>query len=70
MLLRHLEDALVEHSSIVNGWIESGPLGLSYPALLVETCHYVKHGCALMSAARARIGPESSSIQRYLVGGV
>jgi len=40
-----------EYQRIVNGWLESGAFGLTYPALLVETFHYVKHSCSLMSQA-------------------
>jgi pyrroloquinoline quinone (PQQ) biosynthesis protein C len=55
-----------EYQRIVNGWLESGAFGLTYPALLVETFHYVKHSCTLMSQACAQLKPDMLQLQTYL----
>lgn len=54
-----------EYRLIVNGWLESGTFGITYPALLVETFHYVKHSCSLMSFACAQLGHDMLPLQSY-----
>lgn len=54
-----------EYRVIVNSWLESGTFGITYPALLVETFHYVKHSCPLMSLACAQLGHDMLPLQTY-----
>ena len=70
-LSEEIEDALAvyrqEYFEIVSGWMgEDGTFGVSYPAFLVETFHYVKHSCELMAAARARLAPQRVELRAYL----
>jgi pyrroloquinoline quinone (PQQ) biosynthesis protein C len=65
-LERELAALREEYRGIVNPWFEGGLFRVTYPALLVETYHYVKHSCSLMSHACARLGPEEVALQRYL----
>jgi pyrroloquinoline quinone (PQQ) biosynthesis protein C len=65
-LERELAPLREEYRGIVNPWLESGLFGVTYPALLVETYHYVKHSTSLMSHACARLLPEDTVLQRYL----
>ncbi len=55
-----------EYQQIVNGWLADGTFGATYPALLVETFHYVKHSCSLMNRACAHLGNDRSDLQCYL----
>lgn len=55
-----------EYRVVVNSWLRSGAFALTYPALLVETYHYVKHSCSLMSTACARLGREHAGLEQYL----
>jgi pyrroloquinoline quinone (PQQ) biosynthesis protein C len=50
----------------VNGWLREGTFGITYPALLLETFHYVKHSCALMDRAHDRLGPADETLRAYL----
>ena len=54
-----------EYRRIVNGWLAGGTFGVTYPALLVETFHYVKHSCSLMSRACAQLGHDMLPLQTY-----
>lgn len=54
-----------EYRLVVNGWLAGGTFGVTYPALLVETFHYVKHSCSLMSRACARLGHDRLPLQAY-----
>jgi hypothetical protein len=54
-----------EYRLVVNGWLAGGTFGVTYPALLVETFHYVKHSCSLMSQACARLGHDALPLQTY-----
>ena len=66
---RELESKLAKYRAdyrlIVNDWLESGAFGITYPALLVETFHYVRHSCSLMNYACAQLGHESLPLQIY-----
>ena len=67
---QQLEEALVpyrqEYRSLTDEWITSGAFGPTYPALLVETFHYVKHSCSLMCLACARLDHSQSELQTYV----
>ncbi len=65
-LERELAPLREEYRGIVNPWLVDGLFHVTYPALLVETYHYVKHSCSLMSHACARLAPEEVTLQRYL----
>jgi hypothetical protein len=54
------------YNQIMNTWVGDRTFGVTYPALLVETYHYVKHSCSLMSDAYARLGEANSEIKTYL----
>jgi pyrroloquinoline quinone (PQQ) biosynthesis protein C len=50
----------------VNGWFSGGTFGITYPALLVETYHYVSHSYALMDRSCERLGDEHATLRTYL----
>lgn len=53
-----------ELSDLNREWTMSGQFGASYPALLVETFHYVKCSVPLMASALGRI--RNDRVQEYL----
>jgi len=55
-----------EHSDANLAWIRSGLFGAAYPALLVETYHYVKHSIALLARACSLLTGRTD-LQRYLI---
>lgn len=65
-----LEQAIAPQRSeirqLLRDWFWDGSFGLTYPALLVETFHYVKHSCSLMSRACSKLTHENREIQAYL----
>jgi Iron-containing redox enzyme len=63
---RALDSYWAEYDAIVNEWLVNGTFGVTYPALLVETFHYVKHSCSLMELACARLGHEHIALRQYL----
>lgn len=54
------------YNATINGWLFERTFGISYPALLVETFHYVKHSCSLMDRAYERLGPQDATLRAYL----
>jgi hypothetical protein len=54
------------YNRIVNGWVVGAAFGVTYPALLVETFHYVKHSCPLMKMAYERLGDGNPEVADYL----
>jgi len=50
-LERILTPSWKQYRQTVTGWLASGAFSLTYPALLVETYHYVKHSVSLMEYA-------------------
>ena len=61
-----LQIARDRYNAVVNGWSAEGTLGIAYPALLVETYHYVRHSCALMDRARERLSDDFAALRDYL----
>jgi pyrroloquinoline quinone (PQQ) biosynthesis protein C len=53
------------HFKITEQWTLSGLFGSTYPLLLCETYHYVKHSIPLMALACSKMN--NFSVQRYLV---
>lgn len=53
-------------NATLNGWLGDGTYGITYPAFLLETFHYVKHSCALLDRARDRLGPQDETLRAYL----
>ncbi|GAC1571130.1 MAG: hypothetical protein NVS3B7_00820 [Candidatus Elarobacter sp.] len=62
----HLRPLRERYNAVVNGWFAEGTFGITYPALLVETYHYVRHSCALMDRARELLTPEFAGLREYL----
>jgi pyrroloquinoline quinone (PQQ) biosynthesis protein C len=70
MFSTELEARLKPHreayNATVNGWLLDRTFGITYPALLLETYHYVKHSCSLMDRAHDRLGPLDATLRTYL----
>jgi heme oxygenase len=54
------------YDATMQSWLLDGTFGITYPALLLETFHYVKHSCALMDRAHDRLGSEDGALRSYL----
>lgn len=65
ILKRELAPLQSTYFQLTREWTLSGLFGATYPALLVETYHYVKHSVPLMARACAQLGDETR-IQSYL----
>jgi pyrroloquinoline quinone (PQQ) biosynthesis protein C len=54
-----------EYNRIVNPWLANGAFGATYPALVTETYHYVKHSCELMELAREKTDPKRTALRSF-----
>jgi hypothetical protein len=63
-----LERSLTPHraayNAVMNGWLHERTFGFAYPALLVETFHYVRRSCALMERAEQLLDPQHEAALR------
>lgn len=65
-LERSLAPLRSQYNDVVNGWFSEGTFGVTYPPLLVETYHYVRHSCALMDRACELLDEEHATLRTYL----
>jgi pyrroloquinoline quinone (PQQ) biosynthesis protein C len=55
------------YDASIGALLQSGRFGPVYPAILVETYHYVKHSCALMERSAAALEPARAGLREYLL---